>query len=207
MTFRCPVRIGLALVFGTIAIFVIAIIRGTKSEDAEAYQMLKGLLPAGNCLCRTSTTFECAACLDCAGSIAQKPEELQAQSNWTFIFGRDDKNEGLNEAQCAASFPGLFEDIRRAVDLRKDNPVTLEELDAINIHNGNSLGIVRAKIHDGEVCCNRIHHATPSRMTSAWERSNLELKFRLSFTFSPPNSIMSAMMITIAGKASQFSKV
>ena len=154
---RWPVRLKLSLVviIVTITSFIYMISRATKSENTEMYEMLKGLLPSGNCHCQSSTNFECGLCLDCASgdawSAGQNETASQDQGNWRFTFGRDDKNEGLDEAQCSASFPGLFEDIRRAVDLRRNNPVTLEELDAIKIHDGKSLGIVRAKIHDGEV--------------------------------------------------------
>jgi hypothetical protein len=155
---RWLVRVGILLFLAVvvIAIFVSIISRGTKSEDMEMYEMVKKLLPSGNCHCQSSTNFECGACLDCANgnawSMGQKEAELDDQEHWKFTFGRDDKNEGLNEAQCAASFPGLFEDIRRAADLRRNDPITLEELDAVKIRNGDSRGIVRAKIYDGEVC-------------------------------------------------------
>src|ERR1700761_2870610 len=117
MVLRCLVRVGfgLTLVLSMVALLVLVIRRTTLNENAETYEALKRLLPAGNCLCQASTVFECSACLDCAGghasSRAQEKTELQEQESWTFTFGRDDKNEGLNEAQCNASFPGLFEDI------------------------------------------------------------------------------------------------
>jgi hypothetical protein len=149
-------KLSIVLIIVTITSFIYILSRATKSENAEMFGMLKGLLPSGNCHCQSSTNFQCGLCLDCASgdawSAGQHETASQNQGNWRFTFGRDDKNEALDEAQCAASFPGLFEDIRRAVDLRRDNPITLEELDAIKMHSGNSLGIVRAKIHDGEVC-------------------------------------------------------
>ena len=148
-------KFSLLVIVVMITSFIYMIVGATKSENTEMYEVIKGLLPSGNCHCQSSTNFECGLCLDYASGDAWSAGQNGTASpdpDWRFTFGRDDRNEGLDEAQCSASFPGLFEDIRRAVALRRNDPVTVEELDAVKIHNGNSRGIVRAKIYDGEVC-------------------------------------------------------
>jgi len=54
-----------------------------------------------------------------------------------------------SDSQCKSAFPGLFEDIYRAVKLRVDQntSISVSDLDSINI----SVGMVRAMIIDGKL--------------------------------------------------------
>jgi len=135
-------------VVATVLVFIGTIVYGTRSDDAELLPFVKGILPAGRCLCQYSTTFSCDTCLDCATTapvILNHTEE--SPKGWTFTYGRDDLNEGLDFEQCNAAFPGLFEDIHRATEVRRGNHVTKGELESFEFSNG----MVRAMIYDGEV--------------------------------------------------------
>jgi hypothetical protein len=135
-------------VVATVLVFIGTIVYGTRSDNAELLPFVKGILPAGRCLCQYSTTFSCDTCLDCATTapvILNHTEE--SPKGWTFTYGRDDLNEGLDFEQCNAAFPGLFEDIHRATKVRWGNHVTKGELESFEFCNG----MVRAMIYDGEV--------------------------------------------------------
>ena len=65
----------------------------------------------------------------------------------TWNYMRDRNNLLLNRDQCQLAFPGLFEEVDRAVGSRRHNRISLGELDAIEPKNG----YVRAMIYDQEV--------------------------------------------------------
>lgn len=67
---------------------------------------------------------------------------------WKFDVNRDGDNYGLTDHQCDSAFPKLFVEIEKSVALRKDNHITFEELDSRPVTDG----MVRAIVHDGEVC-------------------------------------------------------
>ena len=54
----------------------------------------------------------------------------------------------LSDAQCDAAFPDLFREVDRAVTWRKDNHVTIKEMDKVPFVRGYA----RAIIYDGDVC-------------------------------------------------------
>jgi len=60
---------------------------------------------------------------------------------------RDRNNLMLDDSQCEVAFPKLFEEVERAVNLRRPSHITSDELDAIEPKNG----YVRAMIYDQEV--------------------------------------------------------
>lgn len=64
---------------------------------------------------------------------------------WNFM--RDRNNLLLDDAQCDVAFPKLFDEVERAVNNRRHNHITSDELDAIEPKNG----YVRAMIYDQEV--------------------------------------------------------
>jgi hypothetical protein len=123
---------------------------GMNSDLDNVPQILTQLIPAGHCTCQTSTSFNCTTCLDCP-SVAVAPVPL---SGWTYQYGRDDRNQGLDEDQCRASFPGLYEDIHRAVHYwhGKDN-ISSASLQDIYLRNG----MARAMIVDGELYVIEVH--------------------------------------------------
>jgi hypothetical protein len=127
------------------------VLYGTRTENPSLPTAVKGLLPAGRCVCDTSTTFQCDTCLECAANqpltSAGPAEEGE---HWVFDYRRDANNYGLREEQCTAAFPGLFEDISRArqhwKEVKKAN-VTAEDLYSFEL----TKGMVRAMIYGGEV--------------------------------------------------------
>ncbi|KAK5952431.1 hypothetical protein OHC33_006474 [Knufia fluminis] len=62
-------------------------------------------------------------------------------------FSRDRNNLLLDYAQCEDAFPKLFDEVERAVNLRRSNHITSAELDAIEPKNG----YVRAMVYDQEL--------------------------------------------------------
>ena len=67
--------------------------------------------------------------------------------NGTWDFRRDEKNYRLDDAECQHAFPGLFEEVDRAVQDRRNNSITFEELESIPRING----YVRGMIYEQEV--------------------------------------------------------
>jgi hypothetical protein len=65
--------------------------------------------------------------------------------HWNFT--RDARNLLMNDAQCSLAFPDLFKEIDRAVELRKEKPITLKEIEAIVPIRGYN----RAMIYDNQV--------------------------------------------------------
>lgn len=135
---------GIALVF----FLVCSILYGTRTENPSLPQVIQEVLPAGRCLCQQSTTFHCESCLDCAARPALVANATHALETWEFDPRRDGANYGLDEDQCAAAFPGLYEDIERAKNFRKGRGlVTQQNLTDFVL----TKGMVRAMVHHGQV--------------------------------------------------------
>lgn len=99
-------------------------------------------------MCKSSPVFESEICLNLAeAKLEEKTQEIQSLQTWQYQYGRDDKNEALNEEQCILAFPGLFEDIHRAMNFRNGKSITSDELENIMIYPG----MARAMIFNGEV--------------------------------------------------------
>ena len=130
-----------------IAVVVLLIVYGTRSDYDELNPLVGELLPAGHCLCHTSAAIECSTCLDQVNPIKAHSDIDNALGNWEYKYGRDDSNKGLTPDQCNAAFPGLFEDIDRAMRFKNDSHIKKEDLLSIKMHNG----MVRAMIYKGEV--------------------------------------------------------
>lgn len=142
ITYTCAATCAL------IIFLVTAILYGTRTESLSLPPLVKEVLPAGRCLCEYSTTFQCDTCLDCAATqtlVSNTTSDEDEQ--WVFSFRRDAHNYGLDEDQCQAAFPGLFEDIGRARKYRKRfGKVTAQDLSFTL-----TKGMVRAMIFDGEL--------------------------------------------------------
>ncbi|RDW72790.1 hypothetical protein BP6252_06697 [Coleophoma cylindrospora] len=134
-----------------ILLLVLAIMRTTLSEAPEVSLFLKKLLPAGNCLCQSSTNFDCRLSIFAATQDVSMGEDLAGakDANWKFDFTRDGENIGLGNDQCGSAFPGLFEDIYRAVEFRLESnkSISVQDLDAIRL----SRGMVRAMVIEGKL--------------------------------------------------------
>jgi hypothetical protein len=80
--------------------------------------------------------------------LAANTTELEEQDLWTFKYPRDKNNYGLDDAQCDSAFPGQYEDIERAVKVRKRwGKVTEADLASFDL----TKGMVRAMIYNREV--------------------------------------------------------
>ncbi|KAK2740740.1 hypothetical protein FQN57_005972 [Myotisia sp. PD_48] len=114
-----------------------------NSDRDNIPPVLTQIIPAGHCMCATSTTFNCSGCLESSGQV-----ELNSSSSaWKFQPDRDGHNVGLDGEKCQATFPGLYEDINRAARFWNASGISAKDLEAIRLHNG----MVRARIRNGEL--------------------------------------------------------
>ncbi|KAL4978886.1 hypothetical protein BDW66DRAFT_148739 [Aspergillus desertorum] len=119
-----------------------------NSDRNYIHPILSQIVPAGHCACETAAVFKCSSCLTCS----HQDSVLQIAGNetegWEFDYARDAQNVGLSRTQCAASFPGLFEDVIRAGTYwRTQAGLSPEDLDAVPINRGMG----RARIIRGEL--------------------------------------------------------
>ena len=132
-------------------LLVCSILYGTRTESHTLPPLVREVMPAGRCLCEFSTNFACDTCLDCASNqaiLTGNATEEEERDYWTFKYSRDKNNYGLDAAQCDSAFPGQYEDIERAVKIRKRwGKVTEADLDSLQL----TKGMVRAMIHNREV--------------------------------------------------------
>lgn len=136
-----------------IAALIWAVVLATHSDD-HLPELLRKLRPAGNCLCESSTVFDCRWSQNQYTSNNAQGTELAEttdtkEGEWQFQYGRDDLDFGMSESKCNAAFPGLFEEVHRAVEWRSEqgSNVSLAELDAMKIERGR----VRAMIVEGKI--------------------------------------------------------
>lgn len=117
-----------------------------NSDRDNVHPLLTQIIPAGHCSCQSSTVFQCSECLTCLDSSSSiSPND---PPEWSFEYGRDDRNLGLTESQCQASFPGLFQDIHRGVKYWKSlGGVSKEDIDNTPLESG----VVHAMIYNGEL--------------------------------------------------------
>lgn len=125
---------------------IFAIWYGVNSDRDYIHPILTQLIPAGHCACQTSTTFQCSTCLSCPDAGLQQPT---VPSSWKFQYPRDAYNEALDNRQCQAAFPGLFEDVARAeTHWRSHGRLAMENLDDINLIPGMARAFIsRGHLH------------------------------------------------------------
>jgi hypothetical protein len=142
--------VSLLAQLSVIALVIWAVVVATHSDD-HLPELFRKLTPAGNCLCETSTTFDCKWTQDHHKNNKAPDTETTSttEADWQFQHGRDDRDFGMSEYKCNAAFPGLFEEVHRAVAWRAEQKknVTLGELDSIKIERGR----VRVLIADGHI--------------------------------------------------------
>ena len=78
-----------------------------------------------------------------------KPEVVR--EDWDFV--RDARNFLMTDTRCDEAFPGLFKEIDRAVEVRKESHVNKKELDSIK----KVKGYMRAMIYDQQVNKGSVH--------------------------------------------------
>jgi hypothetical protein len=68
--------------------------------------------------------------------VATSPPFL-SPAEWTFQYGRDERNNSLDRNQYHMAFPGLFKDVHRATTFWcKQDGITMDDLDVINLKDG-----------------------------------------------------------------------
>ena len=144
----CSQQPVLVAIFAAICGVVIYVMWfGMNSDRDNVHPLITRLIPAGHCTCQTSASFQCSDCFSCLASQNSSSSD-PIHSAWTYEYGRDSRNLGLNEEQCHIAFPGLFEDIHRALGYWKNRGgVTYKDLDKTRLRNG----MARAILHDGEL--------------------------------------------------------
>jgi hypothetical protein len=155
-------------------LLVCSILYGTRTESHTLPPLVREVMPAGRCLCEFSTNFACDTCLDCAANqVVLGQNASEEADNWLYNYKRDRNNYGLDEAQCDSAFPGQYEDIERAVKVRKRwGKVTEADLSSFDL----TKGMVRAMVYDREV----------SRCLGALQLARMLTMY--SSTFSRPSS-------------------
>lgn len=142
--------ISLLAQLALIACLIWAIILSTNSDE-HFPELLRKLRPAGNCLCESSTVFDCkwTQSLRPSNNALVTGATDTTEEAWQFKHGRDDDDLGMSEDRCNAAFPGLFEEVHRAVGWRieQGRNVTRADLDAVTIERGR----IRAMIVDGKI--------------------------------------------------------
>lgn len=137
---------ALYVIFTVIFFCIVSIWYGMNSDRNYIHPLLTQLIPAGHCACQTSTTFQCSSCLSC--SQTSLLQQLTPSTNWRYQYERDAGDESLDRGQCRTAFPGLFEDVFRAVNYwRYHGNLATEDLDRINLQPG----MARASIYRGEL--------------------------------------------------------
>lgn len=136
--------IGLSIFAG-----MLAFNHAKKSQDPEMSPFFKKLLPGGTSACEYESVFRCDACLDCAFANATAGPVAEPH-NWEYQWPRDADDLGMSDEMCHAAFPGLFEDVIRAVRDRNGSNVTLDDLYDIEVTNG----VVHAIVYDRRVTRN-----------------------------------------------------
>ncbi|KAF3921814.1 hypothetical protein AA313_de0204708 [Arthrobotrys entomopaga] len=98
----------------------------------------------------TSTTPDVTKNTTCFINSPLREFETKTELNDTIVpfTSQDGRNYLMTEAQCDAAFPGLYAEIARAVEDRKSNPVTLEELERVN---SNIYGYFRGIIYNQQL--------------------------------------------------------
>lgn len=163
------VMVSIPILAFLITSLVITIIQATHS-DSDLSEFVQKLLPAGNCLCETSTVFDCRLGIyeqheSHHHGLATRPYGDPVEEGWSFQHGRDDLNYGLNEHQCNVAFPGLFEEVFRAVKMTRERQsnITAAEVDAIRVDQG----MVRAMIINRKLRILEVKHTHPDHRKKA----------------------------------------
>ncbi|KAL5361235.1 glycosyl transferase family 90-domain-containing protein [Aspergillus floccosus] len=142
---RLP-RLGtcMVLVFVSTAIFAVMIWTiwlGVNSDKDNIHPLLNQLIPAGNCACQTSTVFQCDSCLQCSDSAPLLPSYPPTLIDHHSL---STENRALNESQCQAFLPGLFQDPHRARDHWKSRGgIHRFHLDKINMVDSMARVVIR----------------------------------------------------------------
>lgn len=134
-----------------IVIFIVFYPTAIPLDTRAALRKYRQLIPSPSSLCKQSTHFHCDDCTarnDVKHSASASEEH--GEKSWSFDYERDAHNFGLDDAQCDAAFPGLFQDLRNSRKMQKARGnITRLQME----ENLKEDGSIRAMVYDGEVCC------------------------------------------------------
>ncbi|ORY11507.1 glycosyl transferase family 90-domain-containing protein [Clohesyomyces aquaticus] len=178
-----------------IFLLICTIVYGTRAESPQLPSLVKEFLPAGRCQCEYSTTFTCDTCLDCAAgqsplgltsnatTITTGPVKGNEEKEWSWEYKSDAQHYGLEDGQCQAAFPGLFEDVERARKHRRGKKVAERELSGFPL----SKGMVRAMIFGGELYILQTHLVDNTNREKAIATLHSMHRALVASPSSPPN--------------------
>ncbi|EEP81143.1 predicted protein [Uncinocarpus reesii 1704] len=139
-----------SILIAILGISIFALWFGMNSDRDNVHPILTQLIPAGHCACTTATIFNCTSCVDLAFKFKPtiSPAPPLATPAWAFRYGQDDHNTALNTGQCQTAFPGLYEDVDRAVRFWISRGGILKKsLNTVKLQNG----MARAMIYNGNL--------------------------------------------------------
>lgn len=155
-TKRYACQISLCVSAAALGLVIWALWLGVNSDKDNIHPLLNQLIPAGHCVCQSSTTFQCDSCLQCpAPVLSSSPSPGRSSggglaspsSHNTTTFNAD--NHSLNETECQFLFPGLFEDPTRAQEFwRAKGGIRRADLDDIKMVNSMArIAIVNRRLY------------------------------------------------------------
>lgn len=140
-------RVLVAILTVASGVFIYLMWFGMNSDRDNVHPLITQLIPAGHCTCQSSTSFQCSDCFSCFAS-QNSSSSGPLYSTWIYEYSRDSRNLGLSEDKCHAAFPGLFQDIHRALEYwEKRGGVTHHDLENTRLRNG----MARVILHNGEL--------------------------------------------------------
>jgi hypothetical protein len=142
--------LAITALFTTIPLFLVA---GTKyakyNQNPVLSPFLEYVLASSTTTSNISITNQCSPC-ECSiprTLITSVDKVAPQEDDWKFTFGRGDRDLVLDDQDCDAAFPGLYDEINRATQSRGYRQIMLQKLTTIETSNG----MVRAMIHDRHV--------------------------------------------------------
>jgi hypothetical protein len=82
---------------------------------------------------------------------AQPQSTDQLPKEWVFDTKRDERQYGLNEAQCGAAFPDFYKEIDRAVAFRQEKGLENVREEDVDIEWREEGEIIRVMLYDRQV--------------------------------------------------------
>ena len=134
-------RLGSLVALISLGFSIWALWYGVNSDRDDVAPLLRQLIPAGHCACRTSTVFNCGGCLDANVRVVDG-----AGPQWEFQYHVNGNARTLSQARCSAAFPGLCEDLWHSKEFWKGR-ISTADLDSFPLVDGTT----RALIYNGEL--------------------------------------------------------
>ena len=109
----------------------------------DHFEEFRRISAADRSTCQTSVNYQCESCIvQAENAFAPYPPTYAGanETSWHFHPERDGNNYGLYPDQCEAAFPGLYEDMERAVKTFRTRglQITKKDLDENSNHTGTA---------------------------------------------------------------------